>query len=62
MEWLQIFKMVLWGLIGIRSSTGSRADEQAFRPGHAIGVALVIVGIFLAVLITVVHIAIDGAK
>lgn len=62
MRLLQMVKMVLWGLIGIRSRSGSQADEQVFRPGHAIGVALVIVGVFLAILITLVQVAVNGAK
>lgn len=55
MHLLQIFKMVLWSLFGIRSSSGSELDMKAFRPGHVLAVAIVMLAIFLAILLTIVH-------
>lgn len=60
MNLLQIFKMVLWSLFGIRSSAGADADMKAFRPVHVLGVALVLLGAFLAILLAIVHTAISS--
>ncbi|HJW23453.1 MAG TPA: DUF2970 domain-containing protein [Rhodocyclaceae bacterium] len=60
MNLLQIFKMVLWSLFGIRSSTGADADMRAFRPAHVFAVAIFLLAAFLAILLTIVHTAISS--
>lgn len=58
MSLFQTIKMVLWCLFGIRSVAGSEADVKAFRPAQVLGVAMAMLGAFLAILIAIVYSAI----
>ena len=52
---LRTVKTVLWSFIGIRKKSEYEEDLGKANPFHIIAVALVVVALFVAGLITVVH-------
>lgn len=60
MKLLQIIAMVLWSFFGVRKRSGLESDIRNVHPLAVIGVALVLAGVFIALLLTVVHSAVNG--
>lgn len=48
-------RAVLWSFFGIRRRSGYEQDLGQLKPFHVIAVALVLVGLFVAGLIMLVH-------
>ena len=55
MSLLRTVKTVLWSFIGIRKKSEYEEDLGKANPFHIIAVALVVVALFVAGLITLVH-------
>lgn len=60
MKLLQIIRMVLWSFFGVRRRSGPESDVKNIHPLAVIAVALAMVGVFIGLLIAIVHTAIDG--
>ena len=60
MKLRQIIRMVLWSFFGVRKRSGLESDIKNIHPLAVIAVALAMVGVFIGLLITVVHTAING--
>ena len=55
MNFLHTLKAVLWSFVGIRKRSGYEEDLGKLNPFAVIAVALVLVAIFVAGLVTLVH-------
>jgi len=55
MSLLGTVKAVLWSFFGIRKRSGYEEDLGQLKPFHVIAVALVLVALFVAGLIMLVH-------
>ena len=55
MSLLGTVKAVLWSFLGIRRRSGYEQDLGQLKPVHVIAVALVLVALFVAGLIMLVH-------
>jgi hypothetical protein len=60
MQLLRTVKMVLWSFIGIRKRAGLEADVKSASPGHVIGVAVVLVAIFIGILLAIANAAVSA--
>ena len=55
MSFLRAIKAVLWSFVGIRKRSGYEEDLGKLNPFAVIAVALVLVALFVAGLVTLVH-------
>lgn len=55
---LQLIRMVLWSFFGVRKRAGLEEDVKSAHPAQVIGVAIVLTGAFIGVLLTLVRTAI----
>lgn len=55
MSFLRTLKAVLWSFVGIRKRSGYEEDLGKLNPFAVIAVALVLVALFVAGLVTLVH-------
>jgi uncharacterized membrane protein YidH (DUF202 family) len=55
MNFLRTIQAVLWSFIGIRKQSESQQDVGRLNPFAIVAVALVLVALFVAGLITLVH-------
>ncbi|WP_132259869.1 DUF2970 domain-containing protein [Paucimonas lemoignei] len=60
MKLLQIIRMVLWSFFGVRKRAGLESDIRNIHPLAVIGVAIMMVGLFIGLLIAIVHAVING--
>ena len=60
MKLLHLIRMVLWSFFGVRKRAGLEADVKSAHPAQVIGIAIVMVAIFIGILLTVAKIAIHN--
>lgn len=58
MQLFQLIRMVLWSFFGIRKRAGLETDLKSANPLQVIGVAVILVAIFIGILLTAANSAI----
>jgi hypothetical protein len=61
-NFLKAIKAVLWSFLGVRKSSAHRADLAELKPLHVIAAAVLCAGVFIGLLVVVVHTVIGIGK
>jgi uncharacterized membrane protein len=54
MQFIRLLRTVLWSFFGIRKRSGLEADLKAAKPLHLVFVAILVAGVFIAILLLLV--------